>query len=294
MTNLATLINYLAKLIIVLGIVIGICSLASDVQAQQGGTVIYGYDANGRLTSVTLPTGEAVTYSYDPAGNITAIQRVTGPGPQFLSFAPQSGFVDDIVTFTGANFGTVSSVSFNGTPATVFSGNLTQVTATVPSGATTGQIIVTLSNGTFTTSTFTVLTLQVNPSQASVLPRQTQQFNAIVPSQLGNTSVTWSINGINGGNSTVGTISSAGLYSAPNITNIQTFTVRATSVARPTLFAQATIKVSPDLFQAKAFLTVQYKPELLISQSKVALLSILKGIFNAPTQTIKQVAPWTR
>ena len=219
MTKLAVLFNYLAKLIIVVGMLL----LAKDVQGQQGGTVTYGYDANGRLTSVTLPTGEAVTYSYDPAGNITSIQRVTGPGPQFLTFSPQSGFIDDTVTFNGANFGTVSSVSFNGTNAVVFSGTTTQITAKVPENATTGQITVTLSNGTFTTPTFTVLALQINPSQISILPSQTQQFSVVVPSQLNNNNVIWSVNGINGGNSSVGTISSTGLYIAPNITSNQTF-----------------------------------------------------------------------
>lgn len=275
MSNLVTLFNYLAKLAkLIVVLALGTVLLASEVKAQQGGTVTYGYDANGRLISVTLPTGESVTYSYDPAGNITSIQRVTGPGPQFLSFAPQSGFVGDTVTFSGANFGTVSSVSFSGTPAIDFSGNMTQITAKVPSGATTGQITVTLSNGTFTTSTFTVLALQVTPSQAAALPRQSQQFTAIVPSQLGNNSVTWSVNGINGGNSSVGTISATGLYSAPNITNTQNFTIRATSVARPSVFAEATIKVSNNLFQATTSLSVQYKIEFTASRIAALPLSL--------------------
>lgn len=284
MTNLATLINYLAKLIIVLGMGLGIFLSAIDVQAQQGGTVTYGYDANGRLISVTLPTGESVTYSYDPAGNITGIQRLTGPGPQFFSFTPLFGFVGDTVTFTGNNFGSITSISFNGTNATVFSGNLTQITATVPSGASTGQIIVTLSNGTFTTAVFSVLAIQVTPSIASVLPNQAQQFNAIVPSQLGNTSVIWSVNGINGGNSTVGTISSTGLYIAPNITTNQTFTVRATSVARPTAFAQATVNVRPDLFVARSAAVSINKG--LINKVFIAGLSVKKGDVLASTFSI--------
>lgn len=284
MTNLAVLFNYLAKLIIVLGIGIGIFLSVSDVQAQQGGAVTYGYDANGRLISVTLPTGESVTYSYDPAGNITGIQRLTGPGPQFFSFTPLFGFVGDTVTFTGNNFGSITSISFNGTNATVFSGNLTQITATVPGGASTGQIIVTLSNGTFTTSTFSVLAIQVTPSLASVLPNQAQQFNAIVPSQLGNTSVIWSVNGINGGNSTVGTISSTGLYIAPNITTNQTFTVKATSVARPTAFAQATVNVRPDLFVARSAAVSINKG--LINKVFIAGLSVKKGDVLASTFSI--------
>jgi hypothetical protein len=140
---------------------------------------------------------------------------------------------------------------------------MTQITAKVPSGATTGEITVTLSNGIFTTSTFTVLALQVTPSQAAVLPRQSQQFTAIIPSQLGNNSVTWSVNGVNGGNSSVGTISATGLYTAPNITTAQNFTIRTTSVVRPSAFAEATVNVRPDLFVARS-----------------AAVSINKGYFN--------------
>lgn len=253
-------------------------------QSGQGGTVTYGYDANGRLTSVTLPTGEGVIYTYDPAGNITSIQRIAGPGPQFISFTPQSGFIGDTVTFTGVNFGSITSVSFNGTNATVFAGNLAQITATVPANASSGPITVTLANGTFTTSTFTVLAIQITPSQTSVLPNQTQQFTANVPSQLNNNSVTWAVNGINGGNSTVGTISSTGLYTAPNITNTQTFTIRATSVARPDLFAQAQIKVSPDLFQARNSVSVLYKQGFTLGQTNVSSLSIQNGDFITSSQ----------
>lgn len=259
----------------------------TEVKAQQGGTVTYGYDANGRLISVTLPTGESVTYSYDPAGNITSIQRNNGSGPQFLSFSPQSGFVDDTVTFSGTNFGSVTSVSFNGTLASVFSGNMNQITVKVPANAGTGAITVTLSNGTFTTSAFTVLSLQITPSQAAVLPTQTQQFTALVPPQLSNTSVTWSVNGVNGGNSSLGTISSSGLYTAPSISNTQNFTVRATSVARPAVFAQGTIKVSSNLFQASSSLSVQYKEELRASQVSAPPVSIS----NAPS--ISTISPNT-
>lgn len=286
MTKQTLLINYLAKLIIAIVILL----LAGDTQAQQGGTVTYGYDANGRLTSVTLPTGESVTYSYDPAGNITNIQRNNGSGPQFLSFSPQSGFVGDTVTFTGANFGSVTAVSFNGTNASVFSGNMTQITAKVPESATTGQIVVTLSNGTFTTSTFTVLAIQVTPSQISVLPRQTQQFTANVPSIVGNTAVIWSVNGINGGNSSVGTISNTGFYIAPNINNTQNFTIRATSVARPAVFAQGTVKVSPDLYQVRTAIAVGYRSELLGSQP-VAFISILKGQLRNNAQNLQIYSP---
>ncbi len=37
------------------------------------GTTTYGYDADGELTSVNLPTGESISYRYDAMGNRTAV-----------------------------------------------------------------------------------------------------------------------------------------------------------------------------------------------------------------------------
>jgi hypothetical protein len=58
--------------------------------------------------------------------------------------------------------------------------------------------------------------VSVSPSSASVVLGATQQFTATVTNTT-NLSVTWNVNGIAGGNSTVGTISTGGLYTAPQI-----------------------------------------------------------------------------
>lgn len=56
--------------------------------------------------------------------------------------------------------------------------------------------------------------ISVSPGQASITPMQTEQFSATINGVL-STNVTWSVDGIQGGSSTVGTISSAGLYTPP-------------------------------------------------------------------------------
>lgn len=56
-------------------------------------------------------------------------------------------------------------------------------------------------------------TLSVSPAFAAVHTRATQQFKATLSSGSG--TVAWQVNGIAGGNATVGTISSTGLYTAP-------------------------------------------------------------------------------
>ena len=55
----------------------------------------------------------------------------------------------------------------------------------------------------------------VSPTSASVPVSQTQQFTATVTGSL-DTAMTWSVNGVTGGNSTVGTGSTGGLYTAPS------------------------------------------------------------------------------
>ena len=54
----------------------------------------------------------------------------------------------------------------------------------------------------------------ISPVSATVAAGGQQQFTATVTNSL-NTAVTWEVNGISGGNATVGTISNGGLYIAP-------------------------------------------------------------------------------
>jgi len=66
--------------------------------------------------------------------------------PSITSLSPNSGAVGASVTITGSNFGSTqgtSTVKFNGTAATSWSA--TSIVATVPTGATTGNVVVTVS-----------------------------------------------------------------------------------------------------------------------------------------------------
>src|SRR5207248_9392556 len=61
-----------------------------------------------------------------------------------------------------------------------------------------------------------------------------------------NTAVTWQVNGVTGGNATVGTISSAGLYTAPAaVQSTTTVTVTAVSQADAITSASAQVTISP-------------------------------------------------
>ncbi|HXH48186.1 MAG TPA: hypothetical protein VNM47_02335 [Terriglobia bacterium] len=87
------------------------------------------------------------------------------------------------------------------------------------------------------------VTVSISPSSASVITGQTSAFTATVTGSS-NKNVTWKVNGFAGGNSTVGTISSTGLYTAPGIPpSPNVVTVSATSVADSTQPATATVIV---------------------------------------------------
>lgn len=84
-------------------------------------------------------------------------------------------------------------------------------------------------------------TVSVTPFQASVTPGQSTQFQATISNHT-SSNVTWSVDGINGGNSTVGTISSTGLYTAPSTAGRHSVT--ATSTANTTQKASVPVVVT--------------------------------------------------
>ncbi|MDQ3889014.1 MAG: DUF1929 domain-containing protein [Actinomycetota bacterium] len=130
-------------------------------------------------TSVSF-AGVAASFTVNSASQITAIVpkgATTGPisvttpdgtgtsssdfvvtsAPTITSFDPTVGAVGTSVVIAGSGFTGATSVTFAGVSATFTLDSDTQVTATVPRGATTGRIAVTTPQGTATSSSdFTV------------------------------------------------------------------------------------------------------------------------------------------
>lgn len=220
-------------------LIVGLCVIGVPSALGQAGSIYYVYDDLGRL-AVVDQEGNVTAYSYDAVGNITGIQRVNVvdlPGDVGISlFAPKAGRVGAVVEIFGKGFSATPSqntVTFNRTATTVLTAATNRLTASVPAGATTGPIAVTTPLGSATSSSsFTVVgTLAVSPASVTLNLNGTQQFSA---TENGNptSNVTWAVNGITGGDATVGTISSAGLYTAPKtVPATTTFTVAATHPA---------------------------------------------------------------
>lgn len=90
------------------------------------------------------------------------------------------------------------------------------------------------------------VSVTITPGTVTLGLNAIQQFTATVTGNpLSTTAVTWEVNSIVGGNSTIGTISSAGLYTAPaSVPSPATVSVQAVSVADTTKSATASITIS--------------------------------------------------
>ncbi len=120
---------------------------------------------NGRTATATLNSATSITATV-PSGAIDGPITVTTsgvtvtsvsnfdilPSPTISSFSPTGAAVGTTVTINGTNFIGTPVVTFNGTPAVVTGSTLTSITTSVPSGAGSGPISVTVSGVTINSS----------------------------------------------------------------------------------------------------------------------------------------------
>lgn len=129
------------------------------------------------------------------SGTIGFFRNIADSTPALASFAPSSGAIGSSVTITGTNFSTpfTSTVKFNGVPAIITASTATTLTVTVPVGATTGTIEVTIgcnavtSGGNFTI-TIPTITITTQPSDAVVCEGVNATFSVVA---TGTTNMTY-------------------------------------------------------------------------------------------------------
>jgi hypothetical protein len=108
-----------------------------------------------------------------------------------------------------------------------------------------------------TTDAKTNISMSISPQSVSIVVGQSRQFTAAV-SGTKNTSITWSVNQVAGGNSTTGTISSTGLYRAPSASPAGgSVTVAATSTASASVSASAAVAIQDIVAVSPASASVQ-------------------------------------
>jgi probable HAF family extracellular repeat protein len=177
-------------------------------------------------------------------------------GPTLSSVTPNMALVTSpqlTVALAGSNFAPDTSASFSGQSLATTFLDPSDLTAIVPASdlAVNGTFPVTVTNpdspgGTSAPVSFTVsgVTVSISPTTVSVPVSTNQQFNATVQG-TSNTGVTWSVDGIAQGNSTVGTITNQGSYTAPStVPNPAAVTVTATSQANPSISASASVTIT--------------------------------------------------
>jgi hypothetical protein len=112
----------------------------SVVSSTQINALVPPGATNGPI-SVTNPTGTAVSST-----NFTVTNGA--PAPSISGFSPTNGTVGDSIIISGANFNSVSAVTFNGAAASFTVNSTSQITALVPAAASTGKISVQTPAGT--------------------------------------------------------------------------------------------------------------------------------------------------
>lgn len=192
-------------------------------------------------------------------GNSGATASVT---PTSLSFGNETlGTTSAAKTITLSNTGTaalnlnsiVASGDYsqtNNCPASMNAGTNCTIDVTfAPSntGSRTGDITVNDTDPGFLqtvslsgTGVVASSAVSVSPGRGSITPIQTEQFSATV-NGVTSTNVAWSVDGVTGGNSTVGTISTSGLYTPPATS--ATHVIQATNNANTSQTAVAFLAV---------------------------------------------------
>jgi len=127
---------------------------------SSGVTALYNFcssscGADGYGTSSLIQATNGTLYGNTAGGGTsgdgTIFSLSVGLGP-FVETVPSSGKVGKAVKILGNNLTGATSVTFNGTAATFKVVSSTEITTTVPSGATTGTVQVTTPGGTLTSN----------------------------------------------------------------------------------------------------------------------------------------------
>jgi hypothetical protein len=125
----------------------------------------------GKVTSAAVTVTAGQTYyfavrAYNTSGGmspysaeVSATASGTTSAPSIVSLSPSSGAAGTMVSIAGANFGSTwgtSTVTFNGMPASPTSWSSSSVSVPVPTGATSGNVVVTVGGVASNGQTFTV------------------------------------------------------------------------------------------------------------------------------------------
>ncbi len=289
-----------------------------SINGIAGGNATFGtIDANGMYTAPEFPPApNSITISAVETSDTKKLGNagvtLNNPVPQLTSVTPMSIAQGPFtITLSGLHFapGAVAYMGTTALPTTYVSSTQLAAAGTATS-AQVGTQTITVHNpdpgASISAGVNIVVTggvaVMVTPATATVRTGNQQAFTATVTGAL-NLSVTWTVNGVAGGNSTIGTIAANGAYTAPlTLPTPNTVTVTATSVEDPTRSGSATVTlqnaipvisgVTPTTFTAGTQFEMTVSGTGFTPKSIVKLgAMLLSTTFIAPTQLIAVGTP---
>src|SRR5208283_3986349 len=177
-------------------------------------------------TSVSASFGPAVGSALLTVISPVPVSLVISPANPTIFLSGQQQFSATLNYSDGSFLNVTTSVTWNSSNPAVATVGTTGLA--VGSGGGSSTIAAKWGNLLTGSTALTVTppTVSIAPSTVSLSLATTQQFSATVTGNA-NQSVTWGVDGIAGGNLTLGTISSAGLYVPPQTIGLHTITAIA-------------------------------------------------------------------
>jgi Lysyl oxidase len=194
-------------------------------QASNPAAVAEGQPVTVPLTSTAYGTPGPVQYRIDSlptkgtlrnGATTLAVGAIVGPGVTYVP-NPGNGGLDSF-QYSASDVSSIYPTDANYVPRA----GAPRATATVTVGA--AQASVGISN-----------------AQATLVAGGSMNLSATVTGVGGG--VTWTVNGLAGGNASVGTITPAGVYTAPNVIPPAPVVIRATSQIRSSVFAEISVTI---------------------------------------------------
>lgn len=172
---------------------------------------------------------------------VSSISPTSIPTGSFILTVNGSGFQSGSVVHLGSTALTTTFVSATRLTAT---GSVSTASSAIPVSVTNpGSTASNAVNLVVTAPPASNVKVAISPTSASVKTGKSLTFKATVTNAT-DKAVVWKVNGVVGGNATVGTISTSGVYKAPSrVPSPAKVTVSASSVQSPGVSASATVTI---------------------------------------------------